>query len=124
MPSLFGAKSGKAKALKSKTHAKTEKNHMAKVYKAKESEAKSGKSKALVSIHECTFSIDFLHSINPNSSLPNPTPPSSLLVSSQKDAKAEKELPSSKSGKRSKTAYHMFSKGHKMSVPAVLSMSL
>ncbi|KAL3781926.1 hypothetical protein ACHAW5_005590 [Stephanodiscus triporus] len=87
-PSLFGAKSGKAKALKSKAHAKTEKNTMAKVYKAKESDAKSGKSKAL------------------------------------KDAKAEKELPSSKSGKRAKTAYHMFSKGNKMSMPAQSSMSL
>jgi hypothetical protein len=44
---LFGAKSGKAKALKSKAHAKTEKNPMAKVVKSVDS--KSGKSSSEVS---------------------------------------------------------------------------
>ncbi len=44
---LFGAKSGKAKALKSKAHAKTEKNPMAKVVKTVDS--KSAKSSSEVS---------------------------------------------------------------------------
>ena len=53
MATMFGAKSGKAKALKSKTHAKMEKNPMAKVHKSKADghvvAPKSGKSSPEVS---------------------------------------------------------------------------
>ena len=57
LPTMFGAKSGKAKALKSKVHAKTEKNPMAKVYKSKDNghvvAPKSGKSTPEVSTIQC-----------------------------------------------------------------------
>ena len=127
MATMFGAKSGKAKALKSKAHAKTEKNPMAKVHKSEADghvvSPKSEKSSPEVST---TFSIDFLLSkINRLTHLLSLSPPPlSLFVSFQIDAKAEKTKPAAKSGKHAKKGYHMFSKGQKMSTPLVESMSM
>ncbi len=45
-------------------------------------------------------------------------------MSLQIDAKAEKTKSAAKSGKHAKKGYHMFSKGHKMSMPLVKSMSM
>ena len=127
MATMFGAKSGKAKALKSKAHAKTEKNPMAKVHKSEADghvvSPKSEKSSPEVSTK---FSIDFLLSkINRLTHLLSLSPPPlSLFVSFQIDAKAEKTKPAAKSGKHAKKGYHMFSKGQKMSTPLVESMSM